>query len=1070
MFPKQYVAYHTHSDLSLLDSCTSYQQYIDEAADEGMTAISISEHGRPINWVAKKLYAEEKHLKYIHSCEIYLTESLIEKVRDNYHCVCLCKNYAGVKELNSLISLAGTDEQFYYVPRITFEQLLNMSDNIMTTSACLASALNKLPEDNPWFEKLVRKFTYLEVQPHQNDDQKSYNEKLLRLAEEYNKPLIAGVDAHSLNAYYNECRDMLMVAKHKYYGDEGFDLTWKSYEELVRAFDLQGILSEEEYLTAIDNTNKMADQVEEFQIDPEFKYPILNGSREKDSETFSVLVESKFQEKINKGIIPAEQKDAFRKAIDDEMVVFDKLQMSGFMLSMSNIVGYAKSQGMPIGPSRGSVGGSRVAYVTDIIDVNPETWKLNFYRFANPDRLDAGDIDIDCIESDRPKIFQYIIDEFGRDKTARVAAYGTLQDKAVIDEIGRALDTIYKVNKVRPFIELTYQQINNRTTLDAAFAKYCPGEISPWSLKVISQIKQEYETDPETARLAYKELFYYFDGLLGTRISQSVHPAGMVISSVTLDDEFGTMIKDGERCLILDMDNAHDANLIKYDLLLLKTVKVIKDACDLAGLPYPKSHKVDFNDLEVWKDMISSPTGLFQFESTFAFDSLRKFRPKSIEDVTLVTAAIRPSGSSYRDRLLAREPETGWPEQINEILKDNYYYLVYQEDVLEILQQACGFSGGEADTVRRGIAKKDPELIESAVPKIIEGYCEHSDKPREESEIEAKNLTQILIDSSSYMFGENHATGYSILTYYCGYLRHYYPLEFITAFLNNAANDDDIKSGTEYANRNGIKITMPKWGVSRSDYYFDKERNIISKGLASIKYMSEATANQLFKLAHNKEYAYFVELLKDVAANTELDSRQMDILIKLDFFSDFGNQRELLYIVDMFNNTFKKGEAKQIKKAKVAGTMLQPIIEKYSNGKTKSGTESANYLLTDISQIMVEVEDAIKASGMRDLNVYEKVRNFEDVMGYNGYVSGQLEDRNKLYIDDVRPLTRKKDGKQFGYSLYTTSIGSGISSRFTVFNRMYDMIPVKKKDIICCVDWHTSNGYFNMDYYTKVQA
>lgn len=753
MSENNYVAYHVHSDLSLLDSCTSYQEYIDLAAEQGMSAISISEHGRPSNWVAKKLYAESKGLKYIHSCEVYLTESLEEKVRDNYHCVCLCKNWDGVVELNNLISLGGTEAQFYYVPRITFEQFVNMSDNIMTTSACLASALHHLEESNPWYEKLVRKFTYLEVQPHDVQEQKEYNRKLIELAKQYDKPLIAATDAHSLNKYKAMCRDMLMLAKHKYYGDEGFDLTWKSYDELVMAFKMQGVLSEEEYLEAIENTNRMAAQVEEFEIDQEFKYPILFGSRERDAQEFEANVWKMFDQKVKSQVIPESQVEAYKDALKDEIDVLQKLKMGGFMLSMSDLMVYAKQNGMPIGPSRGSVGGSRVAYVTDITDLPPETFHTSFYRFANPDRLEPGDIDIDCIESDRPKIFEYIIKKFGVDKTARVASYGTLQDKAVIDELARAMDTIFKANKVREYYpELTYKEINATQKLNTLFEKYCPGLQSPWNLKRVSEIKAEYDNDPEGTRLANKDLFEFFDGLLGTRVSQSVHPAGMVISSENLDD-YCTFINDKERCLVLDMDNAHDANLIKYDLLILKTISVINDACKLAGIPYPKAHEMNFADDAVWASMITSPVGLFQFESPFAFDSLRKFRPHSIEDVTLVTAAIRPSGASYRDRLLLKQPETIWPEQINEILKNNYYYLVYQEDVLEILQKACGLSGGEADTVRRGIAKKKEDLIAEATPKIIEGYCEHSTKQREEAEEEARNLIQILIDASSYMFG-----------------------------------------------------------------------------------------------------------------------------------------------------------------------------------------------------------------------------------------------------------------------------------------------------------------------------
>ena len=1064
-----YVAYHTHSDLSLLDSCTSYKEYIDEAAKEGMTAISISEHGRPSNWVSKKLYAESKGLKYIHSCEIYLTESLEEKVRDNYHCVALCKNFDGVLELNDLISKGGTEEQFYYVPRITFEQFINMSDNIITTSACLASALNKLDENNPWYEKLVRKFTYLEVQPHMNLDQKRYNRKLVEISEKYGKNLIAGVDAHSLNEYKAQCRDILLVAKHKYYPDEGFDLTWKTYDELVDAFKRQDVLTEKKYIEAIENTNRMAEMVENFELNTEFKYPILYGSREEDSKEFAKTVERMFEEKISAGIIPKDQEPAFRKAIDEEMAVFEKLGMTGFMGSMSDIMTWCKNQGMAIGPARGSVAGSRVAYITDIIDVNPEQWKTNFYRFANPDRLEPGDIDIDCIEEDRPKIFAHIVEKFGTEKTARVAAYGTLQDKAVIDEIGRALDITFKVNMIRQRTsELTYQQINNRTSLDTLFEKYFPGEKSPWSLKTISQIKSEYEKDQESARLAYKELFYYFDGLLGTKISQSVHPAGMIISSVTLDDNCCTFIKDGERCLVLDMEDAHEYGLIKYDLLLLKTVKVINDTCKLIGIPYPKTYQVDFNDEKVWDDMVTSPVGLFQMEGSFAFDSLRKFKPRSVEDVTLVTAAIRPSGASYRDRLLARKPETGWPDEINELLKENLYYLVYQEDVLNILMYACGLSGGEADTVRRGIAKKKEDIIEAAMPRVLEGYCSHSNKPKEEAEAEAKNLIQVIEDASAYMFGYNHATAYSILTYYCGYFRHYYPLEFLTAFLNNAANDEDIINGTEYARRVGINITMPKWGISRGEYYFDNEKKVISKGLSSIKYMGDKVAMELYDLAHSKEHKNFMSILKDISTSTEIDSRQLDILIKIDFFSEFGNQRELLYITELFMNMFKKGDAKKIKKDKVDDSTLGEIIKKHSVGVTKSGEEAASYTIIDMDAILDEAEEAVYDAKLEDLSVIEKVRNFYDVMGYMGYVSGEAKDRPKLLVNDIKPLLRKKDGKQFGYSFFTTSIGSGISSRFTVMNRMFNLIPVKKNDIIYCKHYSNDNGYYRMDLYEKI--
>ena len=245
------------------------------------------------------------------------------------------------------------------------------------------------------------------------------------------------------------------------------------------------------------------------------------------------------------------------------------------------------------------------------------------------------------------------MNRFGRDKTARVASFGTLQDRAVIDEIGRHLAKKWNNENPNSNIE------------------------NPWSLKKLSKIKAEYSADPEKTREKYSELFYYFDGLIGTKISQSVHPAGMVISPITLNDNYGIFEKDDEICLMLDMENIHDyTGLAKYDFLILKTVQVIRDTCRYLNKPYPKTHEIDWDDQAVWEDMIRNPSGIFQFEGAFAFESLKKFAPKSIFDMSIVTACIRPSGASYRDSLLARKPHSNPSEIIDELLKDNLGLLI----------------------------------------------------------------------------------------------------------------------------------------------------------------------------------------------------------------------------------------------------------------------------------------------------------------------------------------------------------------------------------------------------------
>ncbi len=1034
--PESYFVYHIHSDYSLLDSCTDFKEYVDLVKESGGTAIASTEHGLPRGWVSKKMYCDEAGIKFVHGAEIYLTEQLYPKVRDNYHTVLLAKNEAGVKELNKLVSISSDDHHTYYTNRISFEEFLGISDNIIKTSACLASPLNKLDESNIWYDRLARHYDYFEVQPHDHPEQIEFNKKLVGLSKKYNKPLVAGTDTHSASKYKAECRSILLKAKRKSYGDEdAFDLTYKTVDELIAAFEKQGALTKDEYFEAINNTNKISEGCEAFKLDTSIKYPILNGSQQEDEEAFEKRAWDSLQQKLSDGVIPPDQEQAFRDAIEEELRVFKKLKMSGFMLSMSDLVRWCKQQGMAIGTARGSVGGSRAAYVTDIIDLNPETWHTVFSRFCNEDRVEIGDIDIDVVYDDRPKIFGYITSRFGLDKTARVAAYGTLADKSVIDEVCRAMSLGREDDK--------------------------------YSIENTKKIKKLFEQDPERAKNKYPEVFYYYDGLAGTRISQSVHPAGMVISPISLDDNYGMFLKDGENCLLMDMEEAHEVGVAKYDFLALKTVKVIRDACGYIGTAYPKTHEVNWLDEEVWNDMCGDLTSVFQFESAFAADCFKKFKAQNIFDMSLVTACIRPSGTSYREQLLARKPHSNPSPVIDELLKDNLGYLIYQEDTIKFLQQVCGLTGSEADNIRRAIGRKQKDRLDKAMPDILNGYCNKSSQSREIAEQEAKEFLQIIEDSASYQFGYNHAIAYCLLGYLCGYFRYYYPIEYITAFLNNAQNDDDEVNGERMLRRYNVKMANPIWGVSKGNYFFDKEARTIYKGLSSIKYIGEQVAEELFQLSQSKTYTSFMELLMDIAHETRIDSRQLDILIKIDFFRQFGNQRELLRMVDFFD-MFKQGDAKQIKKTQIDGTFIENVVKKYSVGTTKSGGESKNYVLLDIMSMLLEIEQTIKSLQLEDLSDLIKVQNFYDVMGYVGYTSGKKEDRRKLYITNIEPVCRKVDNKQFGYHVFTKSIGSGKECLFTVYNRVYDKNPIQKGEIIYCLDYDRRGQYFDLTAYKKV--
>lgn len=383
---KSYVPYHVHTELSLLDSCTNYKDYVNFCVENNIKAICFSEHGNIYQHIAKRMYCEEKDIKYLHGIECYMTQYLEPKIRDNYHTILIAKNDEGIKELNNLIEISTRADHIYYKPRISFEEFFNLSNNIIKISACLQSPLahkDKIEEIN--YEKLCKTYDYYEIQYHNVEDQKKYNLYLYDLARKYNKPLIAATDTHSINKYKAECRKILMKAKKiEYTNEDDFDLTMKTYQELVEEFSNQGVLEEEIFLQALENTNQMANMCEYSPLDISIKYPIISNN---DKEDLLNWVRKKYKEKLNKGIITSDAR--YIENIKEELRVFDKVNMSGFMLFMSQLCTWAKENHIPFGPCRGSVGGSTVAYITDIIDVNPIQWNTIFSRFCNEFRTEV---------------------------------------------------------------------------------------------------------------------------------------------------------------------------------------------------------------------------------------------------------------------------------------------------------------------------------------------------------------------------------------------------------------------------------------------------------------------------------------------------------------------------------------------------------------------------------------------------------------------------------------------------------------------------------------------------------
>lgn len=1003
-----YVPYHVHDELSLLDSVTKFEDYVKLAKENNMKAIACTNHGNIYHWIERVLLCKKEGIKYLHGCEVYLTFSHEEKIRDNYHTVLIAKNKEGIKELNTLVGLATRKDHMYYKPRLSFEEFLNISDNIIKISACLQSPLNKY-DKNDLYDKIAKHYDYYEIQYHNCDEQRQYNEYLYRLSKENHIPLIAGTDTHSSTQYKAECRTMRQYSKNiTFENEDSFDLTFKNYEQLIEMFGIQNSsIPFNEVLKAINNTNIMADSCKEIELDMSFKYPILSDD---DEQTLKDRINKMYIDKVEKGIIDGNN-PRYINDLREELRVLKKIGMLSFMLFMSEMIEWCEENGIPTCPCRGSVGGSMLAYIIGITDVDPVKWNTYFSRFANEDRKEIGDIDCDFSPNQRDLVYNYIINRFSQEKTAFILAVGTSAEKGTIDDIGRGLDLMYKKRK----------------------------EHSPYSLQNVEKIKKEFEENQEEARKNYPELFYYFDGMVNTVVSQSMHPAGIVASPITLYDNYGIFYdKDGHVILQIDMEEVHEVSLVKYDILGLKNISIIKDCCKYANVEYPKCHTIDFEDEEVWKDMTECGIGIFQFEGDYAHRLLKDFEPHKINDLSLINASLRPSGESYRDNLIAKIPNKNPSEIIDELLKENNGYLVFQEDTIAFLQNICGLSGSDADNIRRAIGRKQKDRLEKAMPQILEGYCSKSDKPREEAELEAKTFLQIIEDSANYQFGKNHSTGYSIIGYYCAYFRYHYPLEFVTAYLNNAKNSDDINDGQELARLKGITFKQPKFRYSKAEYFMDKENNAIYKGIASIKYMNENVANEMYELKDNK-YSNFMELLIDLQEKTSLNSRQLNILISSNFFDEFGKSQKLFDIVDLYNNIM----AKKIKstKGEVSFNKTNPpypkeLIEKYATDKSKEDRYK-QYKVENVEGLCNELMENILDMEMSSI---KKVRINLEMMGECSY---HFEDyaNSICVVLDVDTKYKTKKAKLF-------NIASGKIADVKIGEGDFGFLPFKSLDVI----------------------
>ena len=988
-----------------------------------MKAMAFTEHGSFFGWVNKKRHIESAGMKYIHGAEFYITETINEKIRDNYHCCLYAKNYDGVLELNQLssISFNRDDNHFYYAPRITIDELLATSDNVLVSTACLGGILHNgtdaIKDKFITFLANNKHRCFLEIQHHNDVDgeQGRYNQYLYELSKKIGVPLIAGTDTHALNEEHLKGRKTLQKAKNvRFENEDSWDLTFKTYDELILEYQKQNVLPMNVVLDAIENTNRLADMVDEFELDETYKYPHLW----EDSE-------ATFAEKIKEGIkrrgvdkYPNYQE--YLDRIEHELEAYRHNGAIDFMLLMEDIIDWCVSQDIRVGYGRGSVNGSVIAWLLGITEMDSIKHKLNFERFMNVERVSLSDIDTDFPPSRIDEVKNYIFSKAGL-HCCDIITFNTIALKGAIKDVCRAFhyeNIEYTPETVKKKISEWEKRIEGHDSRDTDvripkdiivdIEKYSIHKEVPYEyVSFANELSNLVDTDEELARKQYPDIFELVDLVNGTIVSVGSHPCGCVVSPDTVSDKIGTFTTSTSIYPIsqIYMKEIDSLNYVKLDLLRLDTIEIINETCKLAGIERLTPDNMDITDVNVWNSMRDDTTQIFQWEGKTGDDyikkllsdeNIKKFQEvdDNVDRMTLLSignSAIRPAGASYREDLANGVVRKSGSDAIDEFLKPTFGYLVFQCQIIDFLHQYCGFTMGEADIVRRHFAKKTG--TEDDIPVIKDGgYMKDKDgnekkdhyikgfietmrekygMPKEEAEDAIVAFLQVIIDASKYLFSLNHSQPYSYEGYACGWLRYYYTLEFITVSMNiNIGKEDKTIALTNFAKKMGIEIRPPKFRHSKSKYFCDKKENCIYKGIGSIKFMNDKVADELYELRNNN-YADFIDLLISLS-KTSINSRQLDILIKLDFFQEFGNPNQLLRYTQLFNDIYSK---KQFKKEKIKEMGLQEVdIRQFAEKESdKIFTKVDTYHLLKYLVAIIEVPQT---------SIVEKIKYQSELLGY----------------------------------------------------------------------------------------
>jgi len=910
----EFVHLHVHTDYSLLDGACETSELLDEASRQKMPAVAITDHGNLFAAANFFNEASKRDVKAIIGCEVYVAKggrhdrgekapsAAIERddmepgQRGNNHLVLLCENLEGYQNLIKLVS-AGFLEGFYYKPRIDYDLLAKHSRGLIALSACLQGAVTEAVVDEKY--DLARENAYrlrdifgkqnffLEIQDQGLEIEKGVNPQLVRLSKESGIPLVATNDCHYLHHDDAHAQEVLLcIQTGKTMSDERRmkfptdQFYFKSADEMYQVFrEIPEVMQRTVDIAARCNV-KIERIANPF---PEFRVPEGHTA----GSYFEKVVREGFAtrvphlERLTKSGALANPLAEYERRLTSEIQMIQKMRYEGYFLIVWDFIHYARSQGVPVGPGRGSAAGSLVSYALRITDVDPLQYNLLFERFLNPERVSMPDIDIDFCMRRRGELIEYVTQKYGRDNVAQIITFGTMAAKAAIKDVGRAMDIPYgEVDRIAKMVPATLG-----ITLDRA-------------LDEAPQLKSAINSNEKL-----KELMTVALRLEGLSRHASTHAAGVVISPAPLTDLIPVYKTNRDEVTTqYDMNALERIGLLKMDFLGLTTLTVLQDAVKM--VEQNRGVQIDLENLTLDDEATyrlfsrGDTTAIFQFESHGMRDILRRYQPTRIEDLTALNALYRPGpiqGGMIDDFINRKHGKTKVAyelPQLQNILQETYGVILYQEQVMQIANRLASFSLGEADILRRAMGKKKKEEMAAQRAKFL-GGCGKNKIP----EKKAEKIFNLMEEFAGYGFNKSHSCAYALLAYQTAYMKAHYPVEFMAALLTSETGNADKQ--VKYINEaRGMSISILPPDVNESDLYFTPVGESIRFGLAAIKNVGENTAKAIRDSRTDQgRFKSLYEFCERIESRF-LNKRVFESLIKSGAMDSVGPREAMLASVD----------------------------------------------------------------------------------------------------------------------------------------------------------------------------